>query len=365
MLRKQKRIDSWFLSSYGINLYRGCMHNCVYCDGRDEKYQVEGEFGRDISIKTNAIELLQRELSPERKRKPFENGFFFVCGGVSDSYQPFEKKRELTRRTLELLYRYNHPVHILTKSTLVERDMDLLRQINEQTKALVSFSFSCVDDRTGKLLEPGVPPPGKRLETIQRFKEAGFTCGMYLMPVVPLITDTRDMIEESIQKAKEVGVDFIIFGGMTLKPGRQKDYFMNFLKEHFPQYVEEYGKIYSSENPWGAPDPHYSNSINRNFDQIASKYGIPKRIPSRIFAPFVSAKELVMIILEQLDYLVQLKGQKSPYGYAAYSIAKLKDPIEKLTYDELLRIKGVGPVTAKLIQEVVRTGRCKYYESLL
>ncbi len=365
ILRKHKKIDSWFLSSYAINLYRGCMHNCVYCDGRTEKYQVEGEFGRDIVIKINAVELLSKELDPKRKRKPFENGFMMICGGVSDSYQPLEKEYEISRKTLELLYKHKHPVHILTKSTSIERDIDLLQKINLQNKAVVSFSFSSVCDKTSKLLEPGVPLPGERLKTIKKFKDAGICCGIYLMPVVPFITDTYEMIEQAVVKAKEAGVDFMIFGGMTLKEGRQKDHFMKFLKQHFPEHLSKYEHLYADNNLWGSPKFRYADSIEKNFCDIATTHAMPKRIPSRIFQPLVSQTELVLLILEQLDYLAKLKANKSPYSYAAYSLAKLNKPIETVSAEELLNIRGIGPVTVKIIQEIIRTGRCSYYEKIL
>ena len=131
VLRKQKKIDSWFISHYGMNLYRGCTHDCAYCDGRTEGYYVEGEFGRDVAVKVNALEILNRELDPKRKRKPLKKGYFMVGGGVGDSYQPLEQKYRLTRNTLVLLEKYGFPVHILTKSTRVKRDMDILQRINQ------------------------------------------------------------------------------------------------------------------------------------------------------------------------------------------------------------------------------------------
>ena len=85
ILRKRKKIDSWFVSHYGMNLYRGCHHNCVYCDGRSEGYYVEGEFGRDIWVKINAIDILRKELDPRRKRTPFRRSFIMMGGGVGDS----------------------------------------------------------------------------------------------------------------------------------------------------------------------------------------------------------------------------------------------------------------------------------------
>ncbi|MCK4226157.1 hypothetical protein KAX29_04615, partial [candidate division WOR-3 bacterium] len=84
ILRKHKKIESWFISHYGMNLYRGCTHNCVYCDGRAEGYYVDGEFGQDVVVKVNAIDILQRELSPKRKRTPFKQSFIMVGGGVGD-----------------------------------------------------------------------------------------------------------------------------------------------------------------------------------------------------------------------------------------------------------------------------------------
>jgi DNA repair photolyase len=184
ILRKHKKIDSWFISRYGINLYRGCTHNCVYCDGRSETYYVDGEFGRDVTVKVNAIELLRRELDPKRKRVPFKRSFIVMGGGVGDSYQPLERKYELTRKALELMYEYNLPVHMLTKSTLIKRDIDILKKISEQSRAVVSFSFSSVDDKISAVFEPGVPPPDERLNTISFFKNDGIACGMFLLPVI-------------------------------------------------------------------------------------------------------------------------------------------------------------------------------------
>jgi DNA repair photolyase len=226
ILRKHKKIDSWFISHYGMNLYRGCIHNCIYCDGRAEKYQVKGEFGEDVAVKVNAIEILNRELDPKRKRKPFVPSFMMVGGGVGDSYQAVEKRYALTRQALELIHKYDFPTHILTKSTLVERDLDILKQINANKRALVSFSFSSVNDEISRFVEPGVPLPSERLETLKRFKSAGIACGMFLMPVIPFLTDGPQLIEKAVSLAKAVGLDYIIFSGMTLKAGQQKDHFI-------------------------------------------------------------------------------------------------------------------------------------------
>ena len=365
ILRKHKKIDSWFLSAYSINLYRGCSHNCIYCDGRDDKYRVEGDFCRDITVKENALELLEKELNPARKRKSFVNGFMTICGGVSDAYQSLEKKYRFTQKVLELLYKYEHPVHILTKSSLVEKDIELLQKINNRKKAVVSFSFSTVDDKLGKLLEPGASLPSKRLETIKRIKDSGIVTGIYLMPVLPYITDGYEQMENSVVKAKEAGVDFIVFGGMTLKEGKQKDYFINFLQNNFSELLPKYRYIYSNNSQWGSPDKQYLEKTGELFCKIADKYKIPKMMPSKIYQPLVNKTELVSIILEQLDYLAKLKGKNTPYGYAAYQILKLEKPVEEHEYKDLISINGIGNVTAGIILEIIKTGKSGFYEKLL
>jgi len=363
ILRKHKHIDSWFVSCYGMNLYRGCTHNCVYCDGRAEKYQVEGEFGHEVVVKKNAIDILRRELNPKRKRKPFKRGFVMVGGGVCDSYQPAEKTYQLTRQALQLLYEHKFPVHMLTKSTLVERDLDLLTAINVQNRAMISMSFSSVDDDISAIVEPGVPSPTRRLNTLAKLKHKGFACGMFLMPVIPFITDTPEQIDKSLRKAKEVGLDFVIFGGMTLKDGRQKDYFMRVLEDHYPHLTTEYHVIYPGDK-YGGAIPRYYQSINQVFHSLTHKYQLPRRIPARLYNDILDENDLVSVILDQMDYLLQQDGKKSPYGYASYSISKLKEPLSSMQ-GRLRELNGVGPVTERLIKEILKTGTSTYYEKLL
>jgi DNA repair photolyase len=363
ILRKHKKVDSWFLSRYGMNLYRGCTHNCVYCDGRAEGYYVEGEFGVDVSVKINAVDVLRRELDPKRKRTPFKPGYIMVGGGVGDSYQPLEEKYRLTRDTLALLAQKNLPVHILTKSTLVKRDVDLIQKINETSKAIVSFSFSSTNPSISRIFEPGVPSPQERLEAIRFFKEKGLACGMFLMPVIPFITDTKEVMQKTIQDAKDVGVDFIIFSGMTLKDGRQKEYFFDALQKYYPKLLLEYQMIYKGSK-WGEATHEYYDQLHQMFQALMEQYQIPKRIPPKLFREILSQDDLVIVILEHLDYLLKLEGKKSPYGFAAYSLSQLQVPISSMR-NQLRTITGVGSTTEKIIQEILQTGSSQYYERLL
>lgn len=362
ILRKHKKIDSWFLSRYGMNLYRGCTHNCVYCDGRAEGYYVEGEFGKDVVVKVNAVEILKQELDPKRKRIPFKRGFILVGGGVGDSYQPVEKKYKLTRNALKVMYDNNFPVHMLTKSTLIEHDIDILKKINRESKAIVSFSFSSVDDEISAILEPGVPSPTERLKTLAFFKNQGIACGMFLLPVIPFITDIPRIIEQAIKKATELNLDFIIFGGMTLKHGKQKDCFFRMLKKQHPELISEYENLYPGDK-WGNAKGEYYRSLNQTFNIIAKEYKIPRRIPLALFQHILSDNDLVVVILEHIDHFLKSEEKTSPYGYAAYSISQLKEPLKTMR-GSLRKLKGIGPTTERIILEILRTGKSSYYQKL-
>ena len=347
-----------------MNLYRGCTHNCMYCDGRAEKYQVDGEFGCDVAVKINAIDVLRQELDFTRRRKPLKPGYVMIGGGVGDSYQPVDQQYQLSRKTLELMSEKKLPVHILTKSTLVKRDIDILTQINSSSKAIVSMSFSSVDDHISSIFEPGVPPPSERLKMLDSFKQQGIPCGMFLMPVIPFITDTYEQMEQSIKAAYDFKLDFIIFSGMTLKEGKQKTYFYNTLEKTYPELLPNYHTIYPKDHQWGNASDTYYASINETFRLLAKKYQIPKRIPPHLYTNIVDENDRVVIILEHLDYLLKNKGKPSPYGYAAYSISQLKEPLSSMKHN-LRQIKGVGPTTEKIIKEILETGRSSYYEGLL
>lgn len=362
ILTKHKRIDSWFLSAYGMNLYRGCTHNCAYCDGRNEKYRVEGEFGSDIHVKMNAVELLEKELDPRRKRTPFKNGYIMVGGGVGDSYQPLEKEIGLTRRVLELMSNYPFPVHILTKNSLIERDLDIINTIHQSSGSIVSMSFSTVDDVLARRFEPGSSLPSERLCAMKKFKEQGIPIGMFLMPVIPFLSDTKEMIQNSLRAARDIDVDFVMFGTMTLKQGRQKDHYVKVIQKYYPGLWDSYDRIYS-DNRWGNSSPVYIQGIEKVFAKTAKQQKIPRRIPSFLYNDVLTENEKIVVMLEHLDYCLKQDQRKSPYGYAAYEISKLNQPLSNI--GDLQSIKGVGQVTEKIIRDILKTGSSSYLESVI
>jgi DNA repair photolyase len=363
VLRRHRKIDSWFVSHYGMNLYRGCFHNCIYCDGRAEGYYVSGEFGEDVAVKMNAIDVLRRELDPKRRRKPLSRSYITLGGGVGDSYQPIEKKYQLTRRALELVGESGFPVHVLTKSTLVARDVDALKSINKESRAIVSFSFSSVDDRISAIVEPRVPPPTERLETLRLFKDQGIACGMFLLPVIPGVTDSQELLEEAVVRAGEAGVDFIIFGAMTLKEGRQREYFAEHVEDSYTRLATEYRGLYSGSK-WGEPALRYVDSLNRTFGAVARRHNMPVRMPPAFYRDILGENDLVVVILEHIDYLLRIQGERSPFGRAAYSVSQVTGPLSEWK-DRMGELRGVSEAARAIVKEILETGRSSYHERLL
>lgn len=364
LLRKHKKIDSWFITRYGLNPYRGCLHNCSYCDGRDPRYNVEGDFGNEICVKINAIQLLDRELSPKGKRKPMKKAFIFPGGGVGDLYQAVEKKYMLAKKILQTIYKYNFPLHILTKSTLAERDMELIKAINNKSRALVSSSFSSVDDDLSKIFEPGVPPPSKRLDMLSRFKQEGIAVGMYLLPVIPYITDGYDHIDLAVKRAEQIGADFVLFGGMTLKPGPQKDYFMNVVKDKFPLLYKDIESAYNKNGKYGEANLNYYSKIGHVFNKVAKKYMIPTRIPKKFFEDILDINDLTVVLFEHIHHYKKQKGEESNFSYVAYQISQIDKPLSEMGA-ELKNIPGIKSIHTKAIHEITDTGTCSIYEELV
>lgn len=302
ILRKNVHTDSWFISQYGLNLYRGCSHNCSYCDGRAEGYFTNADFAKNITVKTNAPELLERELTPSRRKSRLSRAFVLLGGGVNDSYQAIDKKYQLSRKALEVLLRKGFPVHIITKSDLLERDIDLLQEINEKTAVTVSVSLSCANDEIARHFESGAPLPSARLAIVHKLRKLGIHAGVFLMPPIPLITDNVSELERSLGAVSDAGAEYVIFGGMTLKPGRQRDFYYRIAQQFDPNLVRKYNKMYT-ENSWGNPIDRYQSYLYTNIEQARSKFKIPLRIPESIFKKVLQPYEYLHVVVSQTLYL--------------------------------------------------------------
>ena len=242
------RAKGIFTSDYGINIYRGCTHGCIYCDSRSDVYQMNHKF-EDIEVKENAPELLKRELI---RRKPFMIG----TGAMTDPNIPLEKRLKNVRKCLELIYRYGFGFACLTKSDLVLRDIDLLKKINEKTKAVVQITITTADDDLSRIIEPHVCPTSRRIEVLKKLKENGIPTVVWLCPILPHINDTEENINLILDACIENEVKGVLNLGMglSLREGN-REYFYKKLVEKFPglkkRYIEEFGDsyfIHSSDN---------------------------------------------------------------------------------------------------------------------
>jgi DNA repair photolyase len=263
-----KGSDDWFGLKYNLNLYRGCTHRCIYCDSRSECYQIEN-FDHDIIVKENALELLQKELPKKRVRGTV--GF----GSMNDPYQHIEKKLNMTVRALEIMREWDMPVHLITKSNLVLRDIRILKEIGKIYSA-VSFTITTADDLLSKKIEPFAPVSSERFKAIGILSSAGITTGITLMPVLPFITDTEDNIISIVEKAKEYGAKYIIPAfGMTLRD-RQRAYYYDRLDEKFPGLSDKYRAKY--KNYYSAGAPGYKK-LSKVFYEKCAELGILTKIP--------------------------------------------------------------------------------------
>ena len=234
-------------SNNGMNIYRGCTHGCIYCDSRSKCYGFTHEF-EDIEVKINAPQLLEKALKSKRKK------CMIGTGAMCDPYLHIEENLKLTRKCLELIDQYEYGVAVQTKSTRVLRDMDLLKSINDKTKAVVQMTMTTYDETLCKILEPNVSTTKERFETLLQFKEAGIPTVVWLTPILPLINDTEENIRGILEYCVEAGVKGIIcFGmGVTLRDG-DREYFYKALDKHFPgiksKYIRTYGNAYDIPSP--------------------------------------------------------------------------------------------------------------------
>lgn len=234
-------------SENGMNLYRGCQHGCIYCDSRSLCYQMNHVF-EDIEVKENALELLEQAL--KRKRKPCMIG----TGSMTDPYIPLEEELRLTRGALELIRDYGFGVSVLTKSTRVLRDLDLLADINRRAKAVVQMTLTTHDDRLCRILEPNVSVTSERVAALKAFREAGVPTVVWLDPILPFLNDTRENITGILESCMEAGVRGILcFNmGLTLREGN-REYFYARLDRHFPGLKEEYIRTYGNRYEVNSP----------------------------------------------------------------------------------------------------------------
>jgi DNA repair photolyase len=281
VLNKHKQRDIWFLDDYSVNSYEGCSCNCQYCYIRGSKY---GENMADtLAVKSNALEVLEKQLHSRAKKNQFG---IVAVGSATDAYIHHEQEYKITRGMLELLLKYRFPVFISTKSALITRDIDLLKEIGRKailpddlkttlkSGAILSVSISTMDGKISSTLEPGALPPFKRLKILQTLEQEGFLCGVNAMPLLPFISDTEEEMEKIIKASSEHGADYIFTAGLNLfgnAPADSKTLYYKFLQRYKPELVAEYEKLYAGKF---YPPSNYQQQLKQRAEKICSRYNI-------------------------------------------------------------------------------------------
>src|SRR5215211_2983653 len=260
---------------WSLNPYRGCLHGCHYCYARATHpylgLNADEDFETKIIVKTNMPEILQQELS-----KPSWTRERVAIGTATDAYQPCEGRYRLTCRCLEALRDGDTPVSIVTKSTLILRDLDLLTELAHGPGATVYFTITTLDPDLGRLLESGTPPPNKRLQVMQRLTEAGIPCGVFLAPILPGITDTLESIDAVAAAAKAQGA--ASFGSAVLRLAPQvKEHYLAFVSATFPDLLPRYERAYTGTNI----SSDYRTAIERRVARIRERHGFSEHAMHR------------------------------------------------------------------------------------
>ena len=232
---------------YGMNIYRGCSHGCIYCDSRSKCYQFTHAF-EDIEVKQNAPELLEKALRSKRKK------CMIGTGAMSDPYMHCEEELRLTRKCLEIIHKYGFGAAIQTKSDRILLDIDLLDEINRSAKCVVQITLTTYDDDLCSILEPHVCNTKRRIEVLEIMRDRGIPTFVWLTPILPFINDTAENITSIMNECVRTGVKGIIdFGmGLTLREG-DREYYYAALDKHFPgmkqRYIRRYGNSYELPSP--------------------------------------------------------------------------------------------------------------------
>jgi DNA repair photolyase len=257
--------------THAINPYRGCEFGCRYCYARYTHEFLEmgtAEFERKIYFKENGPWLLEQEL---KRLKP---GTEIAMGTATDPYQPLERKLGITRSLLEVFARHGgFRLGIVTKSALVTRDLELLREVAKANHLTVSITVTTTDRKLARILEPRAPRPDLRIDAIRQLRQAGIRAGVMCSPLMPGITDSRLSIESVAKAASEAGACFLFAGALFLKPCSLPTFF-GFVREHFPQMLTAYEKRYSASAFVSA---EYRARMRDLVDSVRAKYKLGSR----------------------------------------------------------------------------------------
>jgi DNA repair photolyase len=252
-----------------VNPYRGCAHSCHYCFARAYHAYLEMGIGEDFSskivVKTNIADVLRRELASPRWQ-----GETVAMGTATDPYQPAEGRYGLTRAVVATLTDAGNPLSILTKSTLILRDLDDLRRLDQTASVTVSMSVGTLDERIRRVVEPGTPPGRKRLEVLARFADAGIPTGVLVAPILPGLTDDDGHLDEVLAACADAGVGRASPIVLHVRPAI-RDHFMPWVREHYPWLYPRYVQLYGRR---AYAPRRYLDEVAERFARLRLRHGL-------------------------------------------------------------------------------------------
>lgn len=387
-------IFSW--AEIYLNPYQGCFHDCKYCDGKSEHYRMHSDFSGKLKVKINSPQLFEKFLKSKgftsvHRKEQYQMFDFFpglkvdeknyrvaksiigVGGGVCDVYQPSEAEVKMTRRLLEIVYDYQMPLWILTKSNLVLRDIDIIKEINKETHASVDFTITLYNEKDQKIFEPGASSTEERFQAIKEFRRAGIHSGVYFLPVLPFIGDTEENIKNIYERTKKVGAEFVFCGGLTLKPGKNKKEFFETLEQNYPQFSNKYELLYGNNNKYGMLDVDKFNEFNLVWPEIKGfKYGYElgldftaeRYVPDgRLFMNLKLSELLRKITYIQNAFLNESKYKIQAFNMAAEFIEKSAKDFAELSEDDF-EAMPVAEYVKYVIKEYIKNKSSDYLKDL-
>jgi DNA repair photolyase len=252
-----------------VNPYRGCTHSCHYCFARAFHAYLDLGIGEDFSskivVKTNVVEVLRRELA-----SPKWAGETIAMGTATDPYQHCEGRYKLTRGVVTALADFENPLSLLTKSTMIVRDLDVFARLNEVAPLTVSMSVGTLDEHVRRVVEPGTPPGRRRLEILSRFAEAGIRTGVLVAPILPGLTDSEEHLDEVLAACAEAGVASASPIVLHVRAGI-REHFMPWVKDTYPWLYPRYVELYG--NRAYAPKA-YQEEVGERFARLRLRHGI-------------------------------------------------------------------------------------------
>jgi DNA repair photolyase len=385
IINEYSGVDSWFWLNGSVNPFRGCEHDCAYCDGKAEYYHIEN-FSSHIRIKTDSHLRLRKELQKlgfvssdcqtldsflsengNIKKSTQKSNYNFVLaigGGVCDVYQPAERKFQITRKILKIIHEFSVPISILTKNKLVLRDLSLISKINARKYANVNISIALMNDQTREIFEPFSSSIYDRFSTLKELRKENIHGGVMAMPILPWIGDNEENIRKLVKESKKSHAEFILPSSLTLKPGRNKKKMFSVVKKHFPEVLHLYIDLYKNNNKYGTPNggtQGYSN-VNKLVHEQCKKYRISDRIPRYI--PQINNQKNVIIstILHNLSYYLQYVSEKkwreiSKYANAGRAIELSSKNIESFRKTKMIQTFRIDEEIFSIINEVIETGQ--------